>query len=1001
MAEIRYRIPMLSARGIIAYAKKESDIYTYNLNKTHTASVLQNYGDTYQDDNAMFFQAMCVLFGDDYLQPKKDTLINDLYDIIVFIDFSGIFDRKTDSKKNAVRQKKAESMFRPEGITLNFGNGEQRYVAFERSASMSRNAKLSFIRADYYEKLYKRITLDLNIGECELSKLYAYNGLMFSSGVRVELKDSSFWNRIAIIPNPTAIIPNVDYVTVKDVTGAGGIRKYERVECSGDIETTRFDGMGLVSRRLADEIDKKLQSKNKHTSFQIRMPYIKGMLHKVDFNTLLLTAGLSEIKDIWGNSHKVDELDMILTESQFKGLKWINNSGVSWEEFIKRCKEYKHTIYITNVNKAEAENTTQLNYQFLNTVNMVSQQFRPEDLPLGWETSPAEEQRNWLTKPTEQQYYELRCDNKARIKYFTDKADAWTFGRKSRNYYLAEILKKNPYFINEPFFVKQLDDAAEKLLKDYSIGRLLVDGDNRFFAADIMELFCEIVESNNGDADILKMLQSEVLKTDEFYAPGSIYSSQNKYTLLRNPHIARNEEAMVKPTPKIGYFRKKYLGKLTDVIMINSVSLLAQRLGGADFDGDMIKTVAEPILNNSVTQNNLPLLNIPSAKPVIADSHNWYRRFETVRNTFSSRVGQISNAALDRSIIAYDENTDYDIKEQYRKDTEVLEILTGLEIDSAKSGIKPDLSEYLETNRVVRTPFLKYKTLIEKSEQKRRWYEASYDERFKTYFKNTDWENISSNLEKLPYFARMLKKNTPRIKYKPAKASELFTFAEKEGWEKKLDPKILDYVSRIIGDYETCLKRIRIRRNAVSGIKAKHNDINRILYMQDRENEYDADELSGIFIDLPPERVEEIYSAIRSENWHLMKEDDRYAFLVKLLPEEEYAQYYDILTDFRHGGYRLLSDIITEIHNYNIAYNDSTMHYPNDSPELRRMIRAYINNPVGTDYRETVAAEAARILETHIISLNMSVKYIVALGKRDFLYDAYYTHIERFVKKAR
>ena len=81
--------------------------------------------------------------------------------------------------------------------------------------------------------------------------------------------------------------------------------------------------------------------------------------------------------------------------------------------------------------------------------------------------------------------------------------------------------------------------------------------------------------------------------------------------------------------------------------------------------------------------------------------NDWYDRFVTVRDTFSSRVGQICNAAFDRSIIAYDENSDAEERERCRQQTEVLSILTGLEIDSAKSGVKPDLSEYLLKKRRV------------------------------------------------------------------------------------------------------------------------------------------------------------------------------------------------------------------------------------------------------------------------------------------------------------
>lgn len=75
------------------------------------------------------------------------------------------------------------------------------------------------------------------------------------------------------------------------------------------------------------------------------------------------------------------------------------------------------------------------------------------------------------------------------------------------------------------------------------------------------------------------------------------------YTLLRNPHIARN-------------------------------------YGG-----------------NYENEGNLPLLKIPAAEPILADAQDWKARFETVKATFSFRFGQISNATLRRSIIAYDENT--------------------------------------------------------------------------------------------------------------------------------------------------------------------------------------------------------------------------------------------------------------------------------------------------------------------------------------------------------
>ena len=49
--------------------------------------------------------------------------------------------------------------------------------------------------------------------------------------------------------------------------------------------------------------------------------------------------------------------------------------------------------------------------------------------------------------------------------------------------------------------------------------------------------------------------------------------------------------------------RKHYLGHLSDVIMVDSSMYAADRVGGADYDGDMIKTITDPILNACAQRN--------------------------------------------------------------------------------------------------------------------------------------------------------------------------------------------------------------------------------------------------------------------------------------------------------------------------------------------------------------------------------------------------------------
>ena len=199
---VRYKIHMLSARAIISYARLENEQYTFQLNTIDTRKCIMRDAADEQDDNALFYQTMCVLKKQNIEPPKSENALVDLQDVIFYVDFNGIFDRGS-SPKMLERQKKAEAMFRPEGIMLDFGNGAHRYLAFERSGSMSRQAKLSFIRADVHDEVRRRIMFDMEVGNCQLSKLYAYNGLMLSGGVRIDGINLAKPHRVIVVKNET------------------------------------------------------------------------------------------------------------------------------------------------------------------------------------------------------------------------------------------------------------------------------------------------------------------------------------------------------------------------------------------------------------------------------------------------------------------------------------------------------------------------------------------------------------------------------------------------------------------------------------------------------------------------------------------------------------------------------------------------------------------------------------------------------------------------------
>ena len=982
----RYRIYLLSAKTILSYAKEEGGAVTIALNRDATRRCVVS-GRQEQEENALFFQIQCALHGDGFTPTEEPGVVEDLSAVLCYVDFSGIFDRNGASPRVARLQALAEALFRPEGVTLDLGDGPRQYAAFERSNSMSRMGRLSFIRADLWETVRRRIMLDLELGQCQLSKLYAYNGLMLSTGARVEGMEIDRPHRVIVVDNH-ALQRSARVITVEDVGGTDSVRRYQRVERAEDFFVTEFDGEGLISKEYAARLNKALGGR--HTSFQMRLPFVKGMLHQVDFHDFFLSAGTTHLTDLWGVSHPVEKVDVILTKSMFKGYGWLAENGKSWEDYWTAFRKYRHALYVTNVSKERPQGFTQLNYQFLTTLSMTGEEFRPRDLPDGWEHSPKEDARQWLTKATETEYYKLRADAAYRRQAFTRQAGWWGADRKSRAYLLGKLLEKNPAFIGESVYQEQLEAMAQRLLKDYALGRLQVAGDARFLSGDLLRFLVMLLDVvpeklTKSQRTFLSVALSTEFQGHAFYAPQPGYKGKSACTILRNPHIARNEEILLDPYRPVEQMRKHYLGHLTDVVMVSSTMYAAERLGGADFDGDMVKTIADPIVNRCVERNyesekldnidNLPFLKIPSIEARIQDAGDWRAR-QTVRDTFSSRVGQISNAALARSVIAYNENSQAEERQQAREEVETLAILTGLEIDSAKSGVKPDLSPYLGRSRKQKNLFLTCKYLMNgQAEKKKR----------AAFLSSTDWERVNSNLERLPYLAWQLEEHTPKLR-EPSQPDEvLFTFAQDPQWKEKLPQAARKLVEEMVLEYQRCLGRIRVSMAPVRE-QPHRTDVERILYARGQEELVTAEELYAAFSALEPEQAAALLEQIREQAWQFLAPGEREDFLREHLPGDIVDAYGELLCDFRAGGYRILGDLLLDVERENRLQASRQLHRAGDTEQMAEMLESYENKTAQESYREAAARGCRHYLERHI-QPKLAVQCAAALGKRGFLWD--------------
>lgn len=241
----------------------------------------------------------------------------------------------------------------------------------------------------------------------------------------------------------------------------------------------------------------------------------------------------------------------------------------------------------------------------------------------------------------------------------------------------------------------------------------------------------------------------------------------------------------------------------------------------------------------------------------------------------------------------------------------------------------------------------------------------------------------------------MLKKNTKKIRSVPADDCELFVFAENPDWKDELDPTLLLAVENLIREYEAVLSRVRSCRAPIKN-KAKQTDIERILYSRGQEDLYDTDTLYALFSEMEPGRIADIRRQLTEQKWHLMDKTEWLDFLSDYLPEAE--DYFALFSDFSFGGYRVLGDLICDIDDENNAEERKKLHRDTDSDVFTEMMNAYEEKSSGVSARDAVSAVCRKLIK-EILNPRTSVRYLVALGKRNLLWDVVPDAVEKEVRR--
>ena len=664
------------------------------------------------------------------------------------------YDEKQNNKDNYLEsQHDDKSVGRyifENGFSIKFAGDENQekiveFVRFEKSQSMARNCVITFINSAIKDEIEKRITLDLEgqIEKATISKWHAYKGLSLTNAQSVNLDLNE---KKVIVVADNIIDGNANIYPWKKTITAEELKNHENTETENKkaykliyektlkdykIEDERkkvmkeassinqFDGAGLISSGYAKIIEwqltKQLLDNSPITSFQFRMPFCKGMLHKVDFKKFFREElNLEKIKDVWGKEHEVNDVEIILTESQYKVKKWFEIKGrdTAWSEYWKKFQGYNHKLYIVQYNKTNKEQmeNERLNYQVLHTLDIDENNFSK------------------LLDDSISAFNKLKSEYKAQIIHFLNFKDNDEIqpdddiieideqdekkGIIGKDFVLyTEAISQNARFIREIKIKSTLANNVAVLKNDFRLGHFIARGKNRFLSPDLLKFLYHIAKRSGYEftKEEATQMNKKYVKNGCFYAPGfkatENSDANKKYSIIRNPHISRNEH-VVAQMEKPDILLEKYFGHLEGVCMINPLDCFAERLAGADYDGDMVKIIDNEIFVEAIPKG-LPIIKIPKIEnenKEITLQNEW----TTTENTFNSSVGVYCNYAFAMASEAYGKNNS-----EIEKDLNLMTILIGLEIDSAKTGVKPFIPKKFKYKK---EPFLELKDRLKKGD---------------------------------------------------------------------------------------------------------------------------------------------------------------------------------------------------------------------------------------------------------------------------------------------
>lgn len=547
-----------------------------------------------------------------------------------------------------------------------------RYVRFSASAGQIRHNTVLFINAEISEKIYKSLMcgLDDRVKEINLAKLSAYYSLATSSILWVSTP------RVCVIKDFETVIPKqkIDWICNTE----DGKKYVEEREV--DVVLNSADGQGLIDPQLAQKWSNEMGLDYVASSYVVRSVWVKGNLVPFDFREYAKRNGITRIYDKWGYGHNIDEIDCLLSESQFKMHKYYS----SWEEYNKIARENGIKWGVSRYNRKYDDEWVLTNYQYIQVLDIDKEDIK----------KLVEPTIEWLNKICSgDTLYALLYAfggfaNYDETENLIEYNDVYT---RAQNLAMQAVVKDSK-FLKDTYVQKKIYRNIIESINRTKIGKIWTRGNYQFMVSD------PIAQCRSA----LGLDPSGEIPADYVYS--NFWNTRlegEDVILARSPCLDKHEinRCKLHKSEEADYWYQYIKTGIIYSIYDTSVC----RHSDSDFDGDIVySTDNEVFLKGCAKDYTNPIMYDKTAAPSHKINH---RNFvETDIRGFGTKVGTYSNysTVIEAMMAMFTKPEQERQREELYTRKKLLREINGQEIDRIK-GVEakgPDKETWLKFQKI-------------------------------------------------------------------------------------------------------------------------------------------------------------------------------------------------------------------------------------------------------------------------------------------------------------